>query len=64
MATYNFECLACKHREIYSMSMKDASARMTLPCTECEDDTLHKQIVFARPVHFKGTGWPDKEKRA
>lgn len=62
MATYEFECLSCENRAKVRLSMKDAQSRMNLPCEICKEDTLQKQIVFASPVHFKGGGWPDKEK--
>ena len=62
MATYKFECLECNNLQDYTMSMSKASGRMRLFCQVCRKQTLQKQKVTATPVHFKGSGWPDKEK--
>ena len=62
MTTYVFKCLKCGQVADHSMSMKTVAYTLKLKCPNCKVRTLQTQKLEVVPVHFKGTGWPDKER--
>jgi putative FmdB family regulatory protein len=52
MPTYEYECLACKHRFERVQKFSDA------PVTECpECGSQVRKVLFPAGVVFKGSGW-------
>lgn len=60
MPLYDYDCLACGHRvEV----MHGVHGTGPAACPSCGSERIRK--AFAAPaVHFKGTGWAKKERRA
>lgn len=60
MPLYDYDCAACGHRfEVMHGVHADGPAA----CPMCGSDRVRK--AFAAPaVHFKGSGWAKKERRA
>lgn len=60
MPLYDYDCAACGHRvEV----MHGVHAEGPATCPSCGSDRVRK--AFAAPaVHFKGSGWAKKERRA
>ena len=63
MATYKFKCLKCEKSAEHKLSMHTVTRVLKLLCPNCEVRTLQTQKLEVAPVHFKGTGWPDKESK-
>lgn len=60
MPLYDYDCPACGHRSEVMHGVHDAGPAT---CPRCGSDRIRK--AFAAPaIHFKGSGWAKKERRA
>lgn len=60
MPLYDYDCLACAHRfeAMHGVHVDGPNA-----CPTCGSDRVRKAFT-APAVHFKGSGWAKKERRA
>jgi putative FmdB family regulatory protein len=61
MPIYEYHCVACGHRTDILHGVHDAGPHF---CPECGADGTMRKAFAAPAVHFKGSGWAKKERRA
>ena len=54
---YNYECTVCGTEQELLLKMIDAEPEKKLFCEECNLHHLHRRIIGASFVRFKGPGW-------
>ena len=61
MPIYEYVCSACSHRTDILHGVHDPGPHF---CPACGTENSMRKAIAAPAVHFKGTGWAKKERRA
>lgn len=61
MPIYEYICSACSHRTDILHGVHDPGPHF---CPDCGTEGSMRKAIAAPAVHFKGTGWAKKERRA